>query len=286
MTFPRDRRSPGIPRWTLAVLAACVLANTAIDLVLATVEYLSWEEFYPTRGLNVVNVLGSLGNHLWFTVRQGWIWALIVGVGYLLARRGRRWLFAFPALALVLAPLLVGLIRGLPVPLTPEFGTYAWSAQELDIWVSWLISAVRTSLFLIPGFVVVRYAERERNPFQIPALLLVAVPALVAGYLGVLIVSPTGRIQDSGVELFIAAFFFGAAMGFDRPFWPWLLVAAPGLLEGLPSLLYFGGGNEMVVTLLIAILGASSVPFSRILYRGWQENAAPGSPQGADSPVA
>ncbi len=285
MTFSRDRRSPAIPRWALAVLAACVLANIAIDLVLATVEYRSLEEFYPTRNLSVVDVLGSLGNHLWFTVRQGWIWALIVGVGYLLARRGRQWLFAGPALALVLSPLLVGLIRGLPVPLSPEFGTYGWLTQELDTWVSWLISAVRTSLFLIPGFVVVRYAERERNPFRIPALLLVAVPALVAGYLGVLIVSPTGRIQDSGVELFIAAFFFGAAMGFDRPFWPWLLVTLP-LLEGLPYLMFSGQRNELVVTLLIAVLGASSVPFSRILHGGWQENAAPGSPHGADSPVA
>jgi len=282
VTFSRNRRSPGVPRWTLAVLAACVLANIAIDLVLATVEYRSYEEFYPTRNLSVVDVLGTLGNHLWFTVRQAWLWALIVAVGYLLARRGRRWLFAGPALAFVLTPLLIVLIRGLPVPLTPEFGTYGWLAQELDTWVSWLISAVRMLLFLIPGFVVVRYAEQERNPFRIPALLLVAVPALVAGYLGVLIVSPTGRVQDSGVELFIAAFFFGAAMGFDRPIWPWLLVAVP-LLEGLPYLLFSGEGNELVVTLIIALLGASSVPFSRILYGGWQENVAPGSPNELDS---
>ena len=268
------------------MVVGSILANLVIDLWLAAVEYRSLEAFYPTRDLNPYEILGPLSGHLWFAVQQTvFFWTLIIVVGYVLARRGRRWLFAGPALALILTPALVSIIQGFGPPAAPAFGTYGWLSQELAVWVSWVVSGIRTFLFLLPGLVARPYAERERNPFRVPALILVGIPALVAGYLGVLVVSPTGRIQDSPVELFIAAFFFGAAMGFDRPIWPWLLVAVPGLMEGLPSLLFSGYANEVLVVGFIAILGASSVPFSRILYAGWQENNAPGSPQGADSPT-
>ena len=275
MTFSRGVRSRAIPRWTLAALTGSILPSMAVDVMLATLDYRSLDTYYRTRGLTASEVLGSLSDHVLWGLREGWFLSLVVVVGYVLARRGRRWLFAGPALGFVLAPFLVGLLRGTPA--TPGFGLYGWLARESEAWVSWMVTGVRVFILLLPGFIVARHAEQERNPFRIPALLLVAIPALVAGYLAVLVLSPTGRIQDSPLGPFLAAFFLGAAMGFDRPLWPWFLVAIPALFEGWSALLVTGDGNGAVVV-LITLVGAASVPFSRILYRGWRQNAAPGSP--------
>ena len=211
-------------------------------------------------------------------MQQAWFPAGFIILGFVLARRGRRWLFVGPTLAFFVTPVLVAVIRGTPAAAIPGIaGGFSRLAWEYGVWVTWVVSGVRLLLYLVPGFLVARHVEQERNHFRIPALAMVAIPAIVAGYLGVLVVSPTGRIQDSPVDLFVAVFFFGAAMGFDRPLWPWLVVAVPGVLEGLPAMVLAGHANEVLLVVFIAVLGASSVPFSRILLRGWQENISPGS---------
>ena len=286
MQPPTDRRATAIPRRALAVLVGSIVTIVAIELVVATLDYRAWEAFYHTTGyeFSASEVLGPLSHYRWFGVQMAWFPVMLSVVGFSLARRGRRWLFAGPAVAFFAMPVLLAVFQGNTGAMLPEFDAgHGRLAFDHGHWVTWLGSSAKLLAVILPGFVVARHVKGVRNPFRVPAVLMLAVPALVLGYLGVLLYSPSGHLESGQAAEYAAAFLFGAAMGFDRPWWPWVLVAMPGLVEGLPALVLVGEGNEVVVIALIALLGASSVPFGRILHRGWQENLSPGSPHEADS---
>jgi len=281
-----ERRTTAIPRRALAVLVGSIVTIVAIELVVATLDYRAWEAFYRTTEyeFSASEVLGPLSSYRWVGVQMTWLPVMLTIVGFSLARRGRRWLFAGPAVAIFAMPLLVAFFQGNTGSMLPEFDAgYGRLAFDHGQWVTWLGSSAELLVVILPGLVVARHVKGVRNPFQVPAVLMLAVPALVIGYLGILLFSPSGHLESGQAAEYAAAFLFAAAMGFDRPVWPWVLVAMPGLVEGLPALVLAGEGNEVVLIALIALLGASSVPFSRILYRGWQENMAPGSPHESDS---
>jgi hypothetical protein len=257
------------------VLAGAVVINLTLDLALAAIDYHRWVSASET----LREALGSLSNHLWSTLPMLWFPVVLAIASFALARRGRRWLFAGPALAFYFAPVVVTLLHGTPAFAYPGMQTsHFWPlVVEVGPWVAWVAGTGRLALVLIPGAIVAFHTKREPNVFRVPALVLMAVPAVVVGYLGVLFFSSQGRLDGLQAAEWSAAFLFGAGMGFDRPWWPWLVVAAPGLSEGILGIGFVGQSGELLAVLVITLLGAISVPFGRMLLDGWHENLTPGT---------
>ena len=134
MIFKRDRASSPIPRWILAVLVGSILASVVVDLVLAALEYRSFEAYYRTTELNASEVLGALSNHLWWAMQQTWFPVGFIILGFVLARRGRRWLFAGPTLAFFVTPVLVAVIGEPQRPRSPasQEGLADWRGNPVS----------------------------------------------------------------------------------------------------------------------------------------------------------
>lgn len=262
-------RSPSQSLRVWAVLGACVVSIYGIGIVVSIYTFKVWEADAQAAG-RMMYV--TLGEHLIGAVREWSFLALLAGLGFALALRGRRVLFAAPALAYAIVPMLMtrigpGLNDGFS-QLASEFGT----------WVRWAATIVSLTLVLTPG-AVVKGAELRHNPLFIVALGVMAVPAWLIGYYVIIYFSYSGYLEMPIAVAYVAAFFVGAAIGLERPLWPWAIIAAPLLLPsiGIRPLLD-AQGVEGLATGAMLLLGAVSVPIGLFLQRGWQPIVDPQKP--------
>ena len=191
-------------------------------------------------------------------------------LGFALAVRGRRVLFALPALSLVLAPAFIDLYHGLAYPF-PDLNFVTWPVElKHEVWV-WVESGIRLAVVLIPGALAATQIKSHRNLFHPLTVGLLAIPAWVVGYYGV-IYSPGGQLGPSQGAGYLTVFFLGAAMGFDRPIWPWAIIVVPLINPLWIYPLVWPYGADYFVYIGIALLGAATVPLSRVCLRAWQQD--------------
>lgn len=273
-----DRRSPRLPGRVWAVLVGSVLAVLALELTAAVYTFRIWEEDIASVG-RVMHV--TLGEHL-----RGWVQAssflvLLTLLGFVIAWRGRKLLFAAPALSFTVAPILIDLYHGASDLLRPGLiGSFGLLAREVGRlghiddsgeWVYWAEAAIKLALVLIPGIVVARRVEAFRSSFHFLAIGLLVFPAWLMGYYGVVFLSAEGQLNSWAGAEYVAIFCFGAAMGLDRPVWPWLIAVLPLLPYVWVAPLFSSVGAEYLPLIGIALLGAITVPLSRVFQRAWTE---------------
>jgi len=263
-----DRLSPRLPGRVWAVLVWCALAGVAFDLAALVHDYRVWEEDAAEAG-RIMHV--TLGQHLWGWLPTSLFVPMLAVVGFALAWRERKVLFAAPAIALAAVPVFVDLYHGATGLIRPGLsGHLGMVARDLGEWVLWAEAAFKLALVLLPGLLVARQVKATRNPLHALAIGLMAVAAWIVGYYGVVYLAGNGQLNEWVGATYVAAFFFGAGMGFDRPAWPWLIVALPILpyspVTPLFSVLH---GAENLVLSGIALLGMTTVPLSRVFQRAW-----------------
>jgi hypothetical protein len=81
-----------------------------------------------------------------------------------------------------------------------------------------------------------------------------------------------GQLEGWQGAGYLVVFFLGAAMGFDRPVWPWAVIAVPLLTPNWIHPLIWAEGAEYLLYTGIALIGAATVPLSRVCLRAWQED--------------
>lgn len=273
MRVPRDRRSPRLPRWVWAVSGGSILATLALELAASVFTYRAWEADARQAG-RVMN--WTLVEHLSGGIQSWSFLALLTVLGFALARRGRRLLFAAPALAIAVTPLAIDVYHqsfGLLLP--GLIGGFALLARDYGTWVYWLESGVKLALVLLPGAFVAARIKTRRNPFHTWAVAVMAIPAWLVGYYGVIYFSSSGQLEGWQGSGYLVAFFLGAAMGFDRPFWPWAIVALPYLSRNWSFPFFYANGAEYLLLIGLALLGTVTVPLGRVFQRAWQQDQNP-----------
>jgi hypothetical protein len=214
----------------------------------------------------------TLVDHLTGSFRGSVSLVLLAVLGFGLALRGRRVLFAAPALSLVLAPALIDLYHGAGFSLPGLIGGFGVLSLEHGRWVYWVEAGIKLVLVLIPGALVATQIRSPRNLFHPLAVGLLAVPAWVVGYYGVIYFSGGGQLEGWQGAGYLVVFSLGAAMGFDRPVWPWAVIAVPLLTPNWIHPLIWAEGAEYLLYTGIALIGAATVPLSRVCLRAWQED--------------
>lgn len=269
MQSGKDTGSVSIPWFTWAVLVAAVVGHHFLDLALEIRQYRLWYEHGSE--------LEPLSSHLLQSLRFSSFLTLVIVVGFLLAFRGRRWLFAAPALALFLVPPLVEVYHGASWAFPGLRGSFGAFAYEHGRWWYWVGAALNLTLAVAPGAVVARYISRTFQRGQTVAMAILAVPAWLAAWYGVLFFSYEGQLNPEVAGLYVAVFALGAAMGTDRPWWHWGVVV---LGVWMVSIYGFLSGPELAVALACATLGVVSGPVGSALDR---RGLAPWSPEPATS---
>lgn len=269
MKFSFPRLSPRLPWWIWAALGGSLATSLTMEVLVALSHYRDWEATAMANG-RVMYV--TLGEHLRGTIAASFTYlALLTILGLALAMRGRRLLFAAPVLSVTFGPVLLALYHGgePTARVIPGLsGSWYLLAMEHGQWAYWIESVVKLVLVLLPGALMALRVDGRRDPFHVLAIAFLAVPATVAGWLGVIYFSYNGRLNDLD---YLVAFAIGAALGFDRPRWPWVLVLVPSLFGSLHPL-FFAHGADYLVIACCALLGAATVPLGRIFRRGWQED--------------
>ncbi|MGH8875533.1 MAG: hypothetical protein ACRDVM_09845, partial [Acidimicrobiia bacterium] len=189
---------------------------------------------------------------------------MVMVIGFLLAFRGRRVLFAVPVLALALVPPVVDLYHGASWAYPGLRGWFGPLAYEYGRWWFWAGSGINLTLALLPGAVVARYVPRVPRPGQLGAIAFLIPIGWVAAWYGVLFSSSTGQISAFAAGLFVAAFALGAGMGVERPLWAWFLVGAGLWAVGASG---FFEGQQGVVALACLGLGVVSHPLGEVVGR-------------------
>lgn len=253
-----------------AVLVGSILTGLVLDLAASVFTYRVWEADAEEAG-RVMHV--TLGQHLSGWVQISSFFALLTLVGFALALRGRRLLFAAPALSFTFVPILIDLYHGATGSLIPGlFGNVGFLARDFGEWVYWAESGIKLALVLIPGALVAGRVETVRNPFHSLAVGVMTVPAWMVGYYAAIYFSHNGQLNGGDGAGYVAVFCLGAAMGFDRPIWPWAIAVLPALPHAQVVPLFYADGAESLLLIGIALLGAITVPLSRVFQRAWLED--------------
>lgn len=108
-------------------------------------------------------------------------------------------------------------------------------------------------------------------------MAILAVPAWLAAWYGVLFFSYEGQINPAVAGLYVALFALGVGMGTARPWWHWGVVV---LGVWVVPIYGFLSGPELAVALSCLGLGVVSEPFGSTLDR---RGLAPWSPEPATS---
>lgn len=258
----RRTGAASIPRFVWGVLGGTVLAHYVLDGLLATRQYRIWAE----RGVE----LQSLPSFLYQMLAVPSLLVMVMVVGFLLALRGRRVLFAVPALALALVPPLVDLYHGASWAHPGLTGFFGPLAYEYGRWWFWVDSGINLTLALLPAALVARYVPGVSRAGQLPAMALLAPIAWVTAWYGVLFFSYEGQVNSFVAAFYVAAFALGAGMGVERPLWPWVILGVG--LWAMPAAGFLGGPQQLVALACVA-LGVASHPFGRSLEgRGFQRS--------------
>ena len=263
------------------MLAVSVLTVLVLDLAAAAYTYGVWKEVVESAGYVM---RGSFGDNLWSWAHASSFLALLTLLGFVIARRGHRVLFALPAVSFAVVPILVDLYHGTSAFLRPGLvGGFGLLASELSRlghigdpaeWVYWAEGAVKLAFVLVPGLLVARRVPATRSPSHLLAIGLMIVPASIVTYYSVIFLSPGGQLNSWVGAEYVAVFCLGAAMGFDRPAWPWLIAVLPALAPIGLRPLFFAFGSGYAPLIAIAGLGAITVPLSRLFQRAWSMGSA------------
>ncbi len=143
----------------------------------------------------------SLRSHLLQNLPLSMVLTLVIVMGFLLALRGRRWLFAGPALALFAVPPLVELYHGVSWAFPGLRGFWGPIAHEYGRWWYWAGAGLNLALALAPGAVVARHVPPSVHRGQVTVMAVLAIPAWLAAWYAVLFFSYDGQISGGGRSL-------------------------------------------------------------------------------------
>jgi hypothetical protein len=101
------------------------------------------------------------------------------------------------------------------------------------------------------------------------------IPAWLVCYYGVIYFSGSGQLEHWQGTGYLVAFFLGAAMGFDRPVWPWAIIALPYIAKNWTFPFFNADGAEYLLLVGLTMLGAATVPLGRIFQLAWQQDHIP-----------